>query len=244
MEFSNKVALVTGVSKGIGAATAKSLAKNGAALFLVDISKEGLEKTKEICLSFGAKVETDVCDISDENAVKLSVQKCLKKYGKIDILINNAGIYPGEGAFVKSKRSDWKKIIDINIYGTLYFTQEVLPSMIENEYGRIVNLASVAAVYGIAYFPVYSLTKGGVLSFTKALAKDVAEHGITVNCVSPGNIHEGDPEAQPEAFKEMSFLGRTGTPEECAEVICFLASDKASFVSGQNYLVDGCRKKM
>ncbi len=244
MDFKNRVALVTGVAKGIGEAIAKILAKNGASLYIVDINEKGLFRVKDDCEALGATVYAEICDISDENRVKACTADCLDKFGKIDILINNAGVYFGEGEFLNSKREDWKKLIDINIYGTLYFTQEVLPNMVENKYGRIVNLASVAGVYGISYFPIYSLTKGGIHSFTKALSKSVAKYGITVNCVSPGNIHEGDPNEQPENFKTMSFLDRCGTPEECANVICFLASDDASFVTGQDYLCDGGRRMM
>lgn len=244
MKFTDKVALVTGAARGIGEATALNLAKNGASLFLVDLNQEGLSRVKAACEALSAKTQIAICDISNEAAVHDCVQACLSAFGRIDILINNAGVYFGEGEFLNSKREDWKKLIDINIYGTLYFTQEVLPGMVAQKYGRIVNLASVAGVYGISYFPIYSLTKGGIHSFTKALAKSVAKDGVTVNCVSPGNIHEGDPYAQPENLKNMSFLDRCGTPEECANVVCFLASDEASFVSGQDYLVDGCRKVM
>ncbi len=244
MQFKNKVALVTGTSKGIGEAIAKNLAKNGASLYIVDINEKGLMRVKDDCEALGAAVCARVCDVSREDDVRASVKECLEKYGKIDILINNAGIYLGEGDFADADRDYWHRVVNINIFGTLYFTQEVLPSMIENKYGRIVNLSSVAAEYGISYFPVYSLTKGGIHSFTKALSKQVAKHGITVNAVSPGNIHEGNPYDQPEGFKAMSFLERCGTPEECANVICFLASDEASFVTGQDYLCDGGRKVM
>ncbi len=244
MKFENKTALITGAAQGIGEATAVKLAAGGADVFLVDLKEEGLKKVKASCEKLGVKAEYAVCDISNEEAVVACVRECEKKLGKVDILINNAGIYYGEGDFEKCDSAVWKKFVDINVYGTMYFTKEVLKGMIDRGYGRIVNLASVAAVYGISYFVTYSMTKGAILSFTKALAKQVAEKGITVNAVSPGNIHQGDPKDQPEEFNGMSFLGRTGTPEECANVICFLASDDASFVSGQNYLVDGCRKKM
>lgn len=122
----------------------------------------------------------------------------------------------------------------------MYLSHEVLPSMIENGYGRIVNIGSVAGVYGLSWFVDYSMSKGAIISFTKALAKAVSSKGITVNCVSPGSVA---PEGS-EQMKEFSFVGRAGTYEEIANVILFVASDEASYISGQNYLVDGCRKQM
>ena len=135
----------------------------------------------------------------------------------------------------------WKKCIDVNILGTMYTTHAVLPHMIEKHYGRIVNIGSVAGEYGISYYVDYSMTKGAVISFTKALAKLVGDKGITVNCVSPGSI---DITGGNDKMEDFSFLGRAGTPEECANLVMFVASDEASYISGQNYLVDGCRKKM
>ncbi len=178
--------------------------------------------------------------MSDEAAVRAAVNTGIREFGKIEILINNAGIYPGRN-FITSTSDQWKKIIDINVLGTMYPTHALLPHMIENGYGRIVNIASVAGVYGISYFVDYSMTKGAILSFTKALAKLVADKGVTVNCVSPGSI---DVTGGNNPMPEHSFIGRAGTPDELANVVLFVASEEASYVSGQNYIVDGCRKKM
>ena len=129
----------------------------------------------------------------------------------------------------------WKKCIDVNILGTMYTTHAVLPHMIEKHYGRIVNIGSVAGEYGISYYVDYSMTKGAINSFTIALAKEVAEYGVNVNAVLPGNIgslgEQGD--------NELSFIKRRGTPEEVANVVSFLASDEASYINGSNVLVDG-----
>lgn len=244
MSFENKVALVTGAAQGIGEAVAINLVKNGARVFLVDVDEVKLIEVMNKCHEINNTAQMFICDISDEKQVKKCVEKCLDTFGEIDILINNAGIYAQEKEFSISDRASWNKLIDINIYGSMYFIQEVLPIMEKKKSGHIVNLASVAAVYGISYMPVYSLTKGAILALTRALAKSLGSKGITINCVSPGNIHPGDPYEQTDEHKAMSFLGRTGTPEECANVICFLASDESSFVSGQNYIVDGCRKVM
>ncbi len=239
MEYENKVAIVTGAAIGIGRAVARQLASGGAKVMLVDIKEEALKELKAELTSKGLIAEYEVCDVGCEARVREVVAKTVTLFGKIDILVNNAGIYFGEGEFTSQNSDTWKKLIDINILGTMYFTHAVLPLMKDNKYGRIVNLGSVAAVYGIAYMISYSMTKGAIHAFTKALSKEAAPYGITVNTVAPGNIHE-DVSSNPE----MSFLGRSGTPKECAEVICYLASDRASYVTGQCYQVDGGRKVM
>lgn len=239
MEYENKVAIVTGAAVGIGRATARQLAAGGAKVMIVDIKEDALIELKSELQNSGFVAEYEVCDVSCEARVREVVEKTTNLFGKIDILINNAGIYFGEGEFTSQNSDTWKKLIDINILGTMYFTHAVLPQMKENKYGRIVNLGSVAAVYGIAYMISYSMTKGAIHAFTKALSKEAAPYGVTVNTVAPGNIHE-DMGSNPE----MSFLGRSGTPKECAEVICYLASDRASYVTGQCYQVDGGRKVM
>ena len=178
-------------------------------------------------------------DVSDEVAARAAVASAQEKFGKVDILINNAAVFPMSD-FLKTTSDEWKKVIDVNILGTMYLSHAVLPSMIENGYGRIVNVGSVAGVYGLSWFVDYSMSKGAVISFTKALAKAVSDKGVTVNCVSPGSVAA----AGSDIMKEFSFVGRAGTYEEMANVIIFVASEEASYISGQNYLVDGCRKQM
>ena len=177
--------------------------------------------------------------MSDENRVHEVTKEIINQYGKIDILVNNAGIWRLRKLFAETTSDDWKKIINVNILGLMYFTHEALPGMIENSYGRIINIGSVAGVYGNANMVPYSMTKGAVSSFTKALAKEVADKGITVNNVVPGSVrNEG---ANRET--ELCYMGRRGELEEYAYLICFLASDKAAYISGQDYRIDGCRKK-
>lgn len=239
MEFSNKTVIVTGTSSGIGKATSIEFAKNGANVCIIGIDAEGLEITKNEIEKLGAKVSAYLCDITDEARVREVTADIIRKYGKIDVLVNNAGIWKGSKPFVETTSDDWKKRIDVNILGLMYFTHEVLPNMIENGYGRIINVGSVAGVYGIQNMAAYSMTKGAVSSFTKALAKEVAAVGITVNNVVPGSVrNEG-------AAKEtdMSYMNRRGELEEYAYLICFLASDKAAYISGQDYQIDGCRRK-
>ncbi len=244
MRFTGRTVLVTGAANGIGRAVAMQFAREGASIAVTDVDKKNLETLCRDLEATGAETISVVCDVSDESAVHDAVSCILSRFGKIDALINNAGIYheavPTE--FVDSKSARWKRKIEVNVLGTMYMTQAVLPSMLRQGYGRIVNLASVAGVYGIRKMVDYSMTKGAILGFTKALAKEVAPKGVTVNAVSPGSINiSGKPEHE---LPDYSFLGRSGTPEECAAAIVFLSSDDASYVSGQNWLVDGCRKMM
>ena len=185
------------------------------------------------------------CDVTDENTVYEIIAKAEKVFGKIDILVNNAALWRCWAPFIDTPTDEWKKFIDVNIMGVVYFTKVVLPKMIENGYGRIINVSSVAGVYGNANMVHYSTTKGALIAMTKALAKEVADKGILVNCVSPGSVSPSDNHDMNYFEKsELSFMGRTGTDMENANLICFLASDEASYISGQNIQIDGCRKKL
>ncbi len=239
MEFFGKTAFVTGVAHGIGRAIALQLAEAGASLALADINAQGLGETARLARERGAQVVECPLDVTDEAAVRAAVQSARDALGPIDILVNNAGVYDCACDFVDSRSEEWKRKMSINILGTLYPTHAILPGMLERGYGRIVNIASVAGVYGIARMADYSMTKGAIIGFTHALAKEVTRRGVTVNAVSPGSIDvSGNP------LPEHSFMGRAGTPEECANLVVFLASDRASYISGQNIQVDGCRKRM
>lgn len=239
MEFYNKTVIVTGASVGIGKATAIEFARNGANVCIVDVNAEGLDTLAEEIKSIGANVSSYICDVSDEQRVHEITQEIINQYGKIDVLVNNAGLWRMRKPFVETTSDEWKKRLSVNILGLMYFTHEVLPNMIENSYGRIINVGSVAGVYGNANMVDYSMTKGAVSSFTKALAKEVADKGITVNNVVPGSVrNEGS-----NRETELCYMGRRGELEEYAYLICFLASDKAAYISGQDYQIDGCRKK-
>ena len=244
MNFNNKVALITGAAVGIGRATAILLAQNGAKRVLVDINGEKLDELKKELSAYTDKVLTFVCDVGDEATVYKVVEESLNAFGKIDILINNAALWRCWSSFLDTPTEEWKKFIDINVMGTVYFTKAVLPSMLEHSWGRIINVASVAGVYGNAMMAHYSATKGAIIAFTKALAKEVTDKGVLVNSVSPGSVSSSDNyNIDHTEESQLSFMGRTGSDRENANLICFLASDEASYISAQNIQIDGCRKK-
>ena len=244
MKFKDKTALVTGAAVGIGRAVTLKLAQEGANLVLVDVNAEKLSELKDELKTYSDNIMTCECDVTDENTVYEIIAKAEKVFGKIDILVNNAALWRCWSLFVDTPTDEWKKFIDVNIMGVVYFTKAVLPNMLENGYGRIINVSSVAGVYGNANMVHYSATKGALIAMTKALAKEVTDKGVLVNCVSPGSVSPSEnKDMNYLENSELSFMGRTGTDMENANLICFLASDEASYISGQNIQIDGCRKK-
>lgn len=244
MKFEGKTALVTGAAAGIGRAVAIKLAREGAKVAIIDVNSEKLELVKKEIQTYTKDVVALKCDISNETEVNDTVKVIQDTLGGVDILINNAAVWRCWDSFVSTSTDEWRKFIDINILGTVYCTKAVLPNMLENNYGKIVNVSSVAGVYGNANMVHYSATKGAVISMTKALAKEVIDKGVYVNCVSPGSVSPAE-NSDMDYYEnsELSFLGRTGTDNENANLICFLASDDASYIAGQNIQIDGCRKK-
>jgi 3-oxoacyl-[acyl-carrier protein] reductase len=245
MMFKNKTALVTGAAVGIGRACALQLAKEGANVIIVDINPDTLKETEQEIREFTDNVLSFVLDVSDNQRVLETVKAAEERFGAIDILINNAALWRGWASFTETSLEDWKKFFDINVMGTVYFTKAVIQGMIDKGYGRIINVASVAGVYGNANMVHYSATKGAIISFTKALAKEVADKGITVNAVSPGTVSNSE-NRDIDHFEpnELAYMGRTGTDRENADLICFLASDKAGYISAQNIQIDGCRRRI
>lgn len=239
MIFNNRCALITGAAAGIGLATARTLAAHGVRLVLTDVNSDGLDKAVAELRESGADAVGFVLDVSSDEDVDRLAAGLEENDIKIDILINNAGIWrDNTGNFWETDPKSWIRRWRINVYGLMYLTRAILPGMIERQYGRVINVASVAGIYGISGMTDYSATKGAVIAFTKSLAKETTGYGVTVNSVSPGNIGDG------ENDNGLSYAGRIGSYAECAELICFLASDNASWCSGQDYRADGCRKKM
>ena len=239
MIFNNRTALITGAAAGIGLATARTLAAHGVRLVLTDVNADGLDKAVAELRGSGADAVSFVIDVGSDEDIDRLAAGLEENDIKIDILVNNAGIWrDNTGNFWETDPKSWIRRWRINVYGLMYLTRALLPGMLERRYGRIVNVASVAGIYGISGMTDYSATKGAVIAFTKSLAKETTGYGVTVNSVSPGNIGDGDKD------NGLSYAGRIGSYAECAELICFLASDNASWCSGQDYRADGCRKKM
>lgn len=245
MDFTGKTAIITGAAVGIGRATAIRLAQAGANLVLVDMNLEKLKDVEKELMVYGKEVLVFEGDVTDERRVNEIVAEALQKFPTIEILVNNAAVWRGNASFMEVSIEEWKRYIDINVMGTVYFIRAVLPNMLNNNYGRIINVSSVAGVYGNAKMVHYSATKGAVNLLTKALAKEVTDKNILVNSVCPGSVSPSDnPDVNYYKESTLSFMGRTGTDMENANLIAFLASDEASYISGQNIQIDGCRKKM
>ena len=240
-----KTAVITGAAVGIGRATAMKFAQNGIDLSLWDLDLTKLKKLKAELEKYSVEVLIFGCDVSSEAEVGACMEKTLEKFGRVDILVNNAALWRSFKPFSETTAEEWKKYIDVNIMGVVYCTRAVIDKMLENKYGRIINVSSVAGVYGNANMSHYSATKGAVIAFTKALAKEVTPGGVLVNSVSPGSVSPSEnPDPDSYIESELSFMGRTGTDMENADLIYFLAGDSSSYISGQNIQIDGCRKKM
>lgn len=239
MEYANRTALITGASEGIGRAAALMLAKRGVDTVLLDVKEERLKSLEAEIRALGRRALAVVCDMGSEDDINAAVEKA-NAFAKTDILINNAALWRNDGGpFVHTNPESWKRRWMVNVWGLMYLTQKLLPPMLEQRWGRIINVSSVAGRYGIANMVDYSTTKGAVHSFTKALAKETSPYNVLVTSVSPGNVGNGQ-----LLQNELSYIGRESSYDEQAEMICFLASENASYCSGQDFQVDGCRKKM
>ncbi len=238
MKFQGQTVIVTGAAMGVGRATSIAFAQKGACVCMLDVNEEKLTAVCEEIAQAGGNALSYVCDIGNEARVREVVKDIEDRHGHIDVLVNNAGLWRFFAPFTETTSDNWELLIRVNILGTMYLSQAVLGGMIARKYGRIINIGSVAGTYGNANMVPYSMTKGAVSSFTKALAKEVAADGITVNNVTIGNVWgEADQPA-------LSFMNRSGKPEEFASFICYLASKEASYISGQDHQIDGCRRKM
>lgn len=243
MRFSGKTALITGAAVGIGRAVAIRMASEGAKIIALDINGETLKKLDGELRKYTDDVLTVVCDVADEAAVNAAFEEGKKAFGGVDILVNNAALWRDVSSFLDTPTELWKRYIDINVMGSVYCARAALPHMLENGWGRIINVASVAGVYGKGYMVHYSATKAALITMTAALAREVTDKGVLVNSVSPGSVSPAAEEDMDYTKpSDLAYMGRTGSDNENANLICFLASDEASYISGENIQIDGCRK--
>lgn len=243
MNLQNKIAIITGAQQGIGEGIALKLAELGAKVAVTDISKEGCQLVVEKIIASGGEAVAFKMDISNKEEVKLVVGQVKEKYGRVDILVNNAGICHAEKG---EDTSLIDKTIDINLKGALYCSKAVLPLMIEQKYGKIVNIASIAAYVSWPLLHSYSASKGGIVSLTTCMAGEFASQGININAVAPGAIQTPMLDSAGEEMGTESnqilqaiLKARIGKPEDIANAVAFLASDEADYIIGQTLIVDG-----
>ncbi|MBR6066263.1 MAG: 3-oxoacyl-ACP reductase FabG [Bacteroidales bacterium] len=238
----NRVAIITGGTAGIGAATAIKFAQEGAKVILWARNAERGNAFIEKMKGMGLEAEFDAIDSSNYEAVCEAAKRVNDKYGKIDILINNAGI-TNDSTLKKMTIEQWQQVIDINLSGSFYCIKAITPYMLEKGYGRIVNASSVVALYGNFGQTNYVATKAGLIGMTKTLARELGKKGITVNAVAPGFIETDMVAKMPEnvldGMRAKVPVGRLGQPEEIASAYLFLASEEAAYINGATLSVDG-----
>lgn len=234
--FEGKVALVTGAARGIGQAIAKKLATEGCDVALCDLKAEWLTETVALIEAAGRKVKCFEADVSQAAAVEAAVDGVVEAFGKVDILINNAGITK-DTLMIRMSEQDWDAVISVNLKGTFLFTKAVARPMMKQRSGAIVNVASIIGLIGNAGQCNYAASKAGVIALTKSAAKELAARNVRVNAVAPGFIQTRMTDVLPEDVRgkmlDLIPMKRFGQPEDVANVVLFLASDAASYMTGQ-----------
>lgn len=239
-----KTVLITGASRGIGRETARNFSEKGYNVAInYNKSKEAAESLCAELKAGGGSAEVFCADVSDSSQVENMVAEITRKFGEIDVLVNNAGIAPRQGLFTDFSADDAKAVFDTNIFGMMNCARAVVPHMVRQKCGKIVNISSIWGICGGSCEVLYSSAKAAVIGFTKALAKELAPSSINVNCIAPGMI-DTDMNAHlsaedMEAFCNDIPLGRVGSVSDVAESILFLTSDAASYITGQVLTVDG-----
>ena len=248
MRFQDKVAIVTGASKGIGKATAVAFVAEGAAVAIADTDEELAQATAGGIQANGGQALAIPTDVSQDEQVSAMVDRVLNKWGRLDVLVNNAGIYMQADA-IGTSLEDWESILAVNLTGPFLCTKHAVPAMQENGGGVIVNVSSEAGLVGIGGQVAYNTSKGGLIALTRGCAVDFADEGIRVNAVCPGTtdtplVQEAvnrapDPAAARRELEEVRPLNRLGRPEEIASAILYLASDEAGYATGSILSIDG-----
>jgi len=247
MELAGKVALVTGASRGIGKAIALKLASLGAKVAVNYVAIEASNKTDadsvvEAIVQLAGEAMSVEADVRDSEAVRAMVDQVIDKWGKIDILVNNAGINR-DTLLLRMSDDAWDDVINTNLRGAYLCTKFALRSMTRQQWGRIINISSIAGIFGNIGQSNYAASKGGLIAFTKTVAREMGSRNITVNAVAPGFIITGMTDKLPaerkEAILAMIPLRRFGQPEDVAELVGFLASERAGYITGQVITIDG-----
>lgn len=241
--LTDKIVLVTGGSRGIGAAIAKALATEGAAVVInYNGSRERAKAVAEEIRASGGKAEIYQCNVADFDACGEMIKTLIQKYGRIDILVNNAGITK-DGLLVKMTEQDFDAVIDTNLKGAFHTIRHMSRYFLKQKSGKIINISSVSGIMGNAGQANYSASKAGIIGLTKSAARELASRGINVNAIAPGFIATDMTDSMPKEAREKMIekipLNRIGRPEEIADLAVFLASDKADYITGQVFAVDG-----
>jgi 3-oxoacyl-[acyl-carrier protein] reductase len=237
-----RIALVTGASQGIGRAVALELARNGALVGLAARNQIKLAEAASEIEAAGGQAAVFAIDVANEESIKAGAKAVLDRFGKVEILVNNAGI-TRDGLMLRMKRADWDEVLNSNLTGAFLLTQALLSPMLKNRWGRIVNLSSVVGRTGQAGQANYAASKAGLIGLTRSMARELASRGITVNAVAPGYIETPMTavldEKQRAAMLAQIPLGRAGTAEEIAQAVAFLVSDAAGYITGHVMDVNG-----